>query len=257
MVGSACAFGLCGGGMFHVKHNRIRIAGEDIRNLAEAAGLALPPRAAEQLAAHAEMVLDVNKVMNLTRITESDDVVRLHILDSIAWLADFGTIEGPVVDIGSGSGFPGAAIEIMTGVPVLLCESVSKKASFLQGLQAALDLRGGVFVGRAEDLARERPEEFRTVTARALSSMPSLLELAAPLLMLQGRLIALKADPSSAELDWADRAAMKCGMSRPVRAAYAIPGAEVARSILVSTRTAPPQMRLPRRNGMAQKHPVG
>ena len=130
-----------------------------------------------------ELVIEENKVTNLTRIVDWESAQVLHVEDSLAGLPEVeGALEGPYLDMGSGAGFPGIPLAIMTGRETLLADSVGKKTRALDSFAAELGIDDIVstYHGRIEDLALQQPNHFSLVTARALSSLASLLELASP-----------------------------------------------------------------------------
>jgi 16S rRNA (guanine527-N7)-methyltransferase len=194
--------------------------------------------------------------MNLTRISRPEDLVRLHVVDSLVpWR--YAQPVAPLVDIGSGAGYPGIPTAIVHGGPVLLCESVGKKASFLKECVAQLGIEVDVYQGRAEELALERGAAFHTVTARAVSALPSLVELAAPLLQPGGRLIALKGSPAPSEIAAGAAAARMCGLTPVGRWEYTLPDGDDRRCVIAYERTGEAEIRLPRRTGLAQRQPLG
>lgn len=212
--------------------------------------------AVDRLARHARAVLETNAVMNLTSVPEAD-FVPLHILDSLSALP-YLRAEGPgvFVDLGSGAGYPGIPLAIMSGRPVVLVESVRKKAAFLEAVCAELRLEATVRPVRAEELALECPGSFDVVVARALSSLPSLVELAAPLLRQGGVLVCMKGRPDPSELLRGEAAAAKCGLVMERADAVEVPFVDAARTIVIYRKSGPARMRLPRRNGLAQRQPL-
>ena len=210
---------------------------------------------------HLEAVLQHNHKKNLTSITEKDAGKVFHIEDSLAVLPEVeGAPPGQMADLGSGAGFPGIPLALVSGRHTTLLESNKKKAQFLQGFLEENELlsRIGVIAARSEEAALEQPDAFAAVTARAVASLPALLELAAPLLMLGGHFIALKGKPDSAELEKAALAAEKLSMHLISTRAYTLnyKGEENQRLVLVYKKTAAPSIPLPRRPGMATKRPL-
>lgn len=219
-------------------------------------GVPCGPEQSAQLIAHLDLVAEANASFNLTTIS-AEDAIKMHVLDSAA-AAPFlqSAPEGGFADLGSGAGFPGIPLAILSGREVTLVESVKKKAAFLERVAADLCLKATVRPVRAEELAQERPGSFSVVTARALSSLPSLVELASPLLCAGGLLICLKGRPDDIELARGDAAGALCGMRREESIAVKVPGLDAARTVVVYRRLRKSRTRLPRRNGMAQRQPM-
>ncbi len=243
--------------MFHVKHSAHpeQIDATTVKVRLQAVGVDASEHQCEQIARHSLMVLEANARMNLTRITAAEDVLALHIVDSVAFLAHCEPLTGWIVDIGSGAGYPGIPLSIL-GREICLCESIKKKAAFLQQCVDDLGLDATVAPVRAEELSLSAPRSASIVIARAVSALPSLVELSSPLLRDGGRLVALKGTPDASELAAAATAARMCGMTVLSRTEYALPTGE-ARTLFVFERRGTPRLSLPRRPGMAQRQPLG
>lgn len=235
-----------------------RLSAADVQESVARLGLSPSPEQVESLLSHTIAVLDRNRFLNLTRITEPDEVLRLHIVDSLTALSALADApRGRVADIGSGAGYPGIPLAIMSGRQFTLIESVKKKAAFLAEYCEAREPGIEILPLRAEEVAENRPSAFAAVTARALSSLPSLVELAAPLLEKHGLLIALKGVGDETEIAAGDAAGRICGMRRRAGVGLVLPGGDESRNIVVYEAVAKPRIRLPRRPGMAQRHPLG
>jgi 16S rRNA (guanine527-N7)-methyltransferase len=205
---------------------------------------------------HLQLVAEANAAFNLTTIPPEQSVA-LHVMDSVVALPFLvAAPTGEFADLGSGAGFPGVPLAVLTGRQLTLVESVKKKAAFLESVVGELRLEATVQGVRAEELAGERPGAFAAVTARGVSSLPSLVELAAPLLAPDGLLICLKGAPEETELTRGDLVARRCGLTRVETAEVDVPGVEARRTIVVYRRTGPAGVSLPRRNGMAQRQPL-
>ncbi len=216
--------------------------------------------AVELMLSHLDWLLEKNKVLNLTALREREPAFRLHVLDSLLALPEvIGAPEGTLVDIGTGGGFPGVPLVLASGRTGVLVDSVAKKAAAVQ--EWVSDSSLGDFVEvvamRSEDLAKQRGSLATVVVARAVAPLPTLVELASPLLTSGGRLVALKAAISPDELRSGLRAAERCGMVHRGTRSVSVPQSGEARTILVFERSGAAKVRLPRRNGMAQKHPLG
>lgn len=220
--------------------------------------ISLSDKQARLIQQHLDLVLKANELVNLTRIQDKEEAELLHVEDSLQGIPE--CLEAPAgryADLGSGGGFPGFAVAVVTGRDTLLVESVKKKTELLALFADELGLADAIQVygHRAEELALEAPESFALITARALTALPSLIELASPLLILGGRLVAYKADNVDDELDWAVSIQEKLGMKMISNRKLMLSDGETPRRIIVFEKVSDPQVKLPRRPGMAQKRP--
>lgn len=207
---------------------------------------------------HLELVLKENEISNLTRIVDREQGNLLHIEDSLLGLPEFmDAPQGRYGDLGTGGGFPGLPLAIMSGRETVLIDSIAKKTHALDRIIAALGLglQVSTYTGRAEELAQQQPASFSVLTARALSSLPSLLELAVPLLHQGGQFISYKAILDSEEIEQCELLEEKLGMKMVSKREALLSDGETHRTILVFEKIAEPTVKLPRRSGMAQKRP--
>ncbi len=221
-------------------------------------GVDAAPSQLSALRAYLEDVLETNAQFNLTAVREWDDAVWLHIVDSLTAIREVQDApRGALADLGSGAGFPGIALAVATGRETTLVESVRKKARFVEHASAGFALPITVYGGRAEELAADSGPRFSVVTARALASLPSLVELASPLLVEGGILVAYKGTPDEAEVSRGAAAAALAGMRQKSRRELVLPGpVPSARTILAYERCGAAATRLPRRIGLAQREPL-
>lgn len=212
----------------------------------------------ELLLKHLDLVIEKNKVLNLTRIIDPMQAINLHIIDSLQMLPEFNAATpGNYCDLGTGAGFPGISLAIMTDRDGILVDSVQKKIKAVQEFTSVLGLNSRIKTSfaRAEELAITESGKYAVVTARALTSLPSLIELASPLLKNGGDLIALKARPDSNELESGKNVAALCGMTL-VSVRDIDFSEEFKRKIIVYRKTEKSSVILPRRTGLAQKKPL-
>ena len=212
----------------------------------------------EAIQHYLEALLKVNESINLTRITDGSDARLLHIEDSLSGLEELNNApEGLYGDLGSGGGFPGVPLALASGRETVLVDSVQKKMRAVQGILDDLGLNDTIstYGGRIEDLAIEKRGQFSVLTARALAPLPSLLELASPLLEIGGELICYKA-PVEDELDDALRIQDKLGFELVSKREFTLSDNETNRCILVFKKMKEPAIKLPRRVGLAQKKPL-
>lgn len=206
-----------------------------------------------------EEVLSMNERINLTRITEPNEARLLHIEDSLSALNELGAApEGSYGDLGSGGGFPGVPLGIMSGRQTTLIDSVKKKMAAVKEILDKLDLSDQIntYDGRIEELACEKPGSFAVLTARALSALDSLVELASPLLQDHGQLICLKAQVDEGEIERAQHIEEMTGMQLIAKRNFYLSDQETFRTVLVFEKVHEPGIILPRRIGMAQKRPL-
>ncbi len=209
---------------------------------------------------HLELVIERNRSVNLTRITSWDDAVCLHIVDSLLLQDAFAAAPaGVFVDVGTGAGYPGIPLAVVTGRKGTLVDSVGKKAQAVRDFVEELGLTDQLRVesARIEELARRERGRYAVVTARAVAQTGVLVEYAAPLLRKGGRLVVAKARPTDEELALGDRVAKLCGMRRVSRETYELPHDLGHREVISYERVKNPSIKLPRATGMAQHHPLG
>lgn len=221
-------------------------------------GITLSSTQAQLMLCHLDLVLEKNKELNLTRITDPIDAVRLHDVDSALFSLYISPTEN-FIDIGTGAGFPGIPLAITTGAQGILLDSLHKRVVAVEGFvkKLGLDSQLEVVADRAESFAIERPKSANVVVARAVAQIGILLEYATPLLTDNGRVVISKGVPSEEELSLGDKVAEICGLQSVSRETYDLPEGAGQRTILVYKKCAEPTMKLPRKPGMAIKRPLG
>ncbi len=222
--------------------------------------MGLPPESAPVLARYGELLLEKNQVMNLTAITQPEQVARLHMLDCAALLlcADF---QGKsLIDVGTGAGFPGLVIKILEpSVELTLLDSQEKRLTWLGQVCTQLGLEGVRLVhGRAEEqsLQPEFREQFDLATARAVASMGLLCELCLPYVKVGGRFLAMKSVDSAEEVLAAAPAVDKLGGALLPPFQYPIPGSQVSHRVVQVEKIRPTPTGYPRRWAKMQKSPL-
>lgn len=169
----------------------------------------------DKLETYKEMLLEKNKVMNLTAITESDEVDVKHFLDSLSLAKTKYLKEGAtLLDVGTGAGFPGLALKIYRpDLKITLLDSLKKRIVFLNEVIESLELKDIETVhARAEEAARgDFREAFEIVTSRAVANLRTLLEYDLPFVKVGGYLICMKGPEYKSELDEATKAIKMLG----------------------------------------------
>lgn len=215
-----------------------------------------PREAVEQ---YLDYMLEANKSINVTRITDRESAELLHIEDSLVPINDIiGAPAGLYGDLGTGGGFPGVPVAIYSKRKAVLIDSVKKKVSLVEkgisliGFEDQISIYGG----RIEELALKQPASFAVLTARAVTKLVSLVELASPLLIPQGILVCYKAQTEQSEIDDANRVCHLLGMELVKDYTVTLSDNETTRRIFIFKKIAKSQIRLPRKIGAAQHNPL-
>ena len=220
------------------------------------AALGLDPALCGRLEAFAGLVLERNRVMNLTAITEPSAFAGLHLLDSLSLIPLAGLSSGTVVDVGTGAGFPGVPLAIaLPEARVTLLDSLGKRIEFLRETCGALGLENTRCVhARAEEFGER--EQFDWAVSRAVAPLPMLCELSLPLVRVGGRFLAMKSSHSQEGLDGAGRAISILGGRVDWVKDYPIPGAEIQHRLICIEKTTPTPRKYPRRFSQLKKQPL-
>ncbi len=233
---------------------------DELSRLAEARDIVLPAGSQEQFAQFSQLLLEANRSLNLTRVTGQREVMVKHFLDSLEVLAWKPGLQGKILDVGSGAGFPGIPLKIASPeLEIVLIDSSQKKVNFLQNTILKLGLSGiSARQCRAEDLARQPQwrDNFDIVTSRALAGLNILLELCLPLVKVGGSVIAYKGPAWQVELEKADAALLQLRASLVGSWPYELPFAMGERVLLCFSKTENTPRGFPRRAGIPRKRPL-
>jgi 16S rRNA (guanine527-N7)-methyltransferase len=206
---------------------------------AQASGLQLEPIHLERMGRHAQALLEWNRTINLTAITDPVEVAVKHFLDAILPSAHI-PMDGQLLDIGTGGGFPGIPLKIMRpGQPMTLIDGARKKINFVKHVIRQVGLENiQALQTRAELLAecQEYQGRFQVVVCRAVSDLLAMARLALPLLAPQGRLF-LYQGPSDAPRRIDDSALLAAGMTPEALMDYRLPVLGDQRTLVVLART--------------------
>ena len=224
-------------------------------------GYPLTEHQKKQYERYFELLVEWNEKINLTAITEKDEVYLKHFYDSIAPILQ-GLIENQpirLLDIGAGAGFPSLPMKILfPELDVTIIDSLNKRINFLHLLAEELGLNGVHFYhGRAEDFAQDTAfrAQFDIVTARAVARMQVLSELTIPYLKVGGRLLALKASNAPEELEEAKNALNLLFSKVEDNLQYALPNGDPRYITIVEKKKETPN-KYPRKAGMPNKRPL-
>ena len=220
--------------------------------------LGLSPDGIPSLLRYGDLLVETNKVMNLTAITDPEEIASLHFLDSAALLTLEDFRGKSVIDVGTGAGFPGLPLRILEPtIRLTLLDSLGKRIQFLETVCQDLGLADVACVhGRAEEFAAEHREAFDLVTSRAVANLQTLSELCLPLTRVGGRFLAMKAVDSDGELASAQRAIALLGGRVAAVRDYAIPGTEVCHRLISIEKFKKTPEKYPRTFAKIKKNPL-
>lgn len=224
-------------------------------------GITLTDKQKKQFKTYFRLLVEWNEKINLTAITDKEEVYLKHFYDSIAPILQGYIDNSPlsILDIGAGAGFPSIPMKILyPEIDITIIDSLNKRINFLNILANELELSGvHFFHGRAEDFGQDRVfrAKFDIVTARAVARMQVLAELTIPFLKVNGRLIALKAAAAEEELISAEKALKTLFSQVTVNKNYKLPNGDDRNITIVSKKKETPN-KYPRKAGTPNKKPL-
>ena len=217
----------------------------------------------QQFKLYFKMLIEVNEHVNLTRITEEDEVYLKHFYDSITPLFTFGEVfkDGATLcDVGAGAGFPSIPLKILKpGLKVTIVDSLQKRLNFLKDLISELGLADVELVhGRAEDVGQNKlyRERFDIVTARAVARMSVLSEYCLPLVKKGGYFVALKGPKAEDELDDGKKALEVLGGKLIKDEELTLPESEEERTLVLVQKVKSTPKKYPRQAGTPRRKPI-
>ena len=223
--------------------------------------LSITEKQEEQFMQYYELLVEWNKVMNLTGIKGIDEVMRKHFLDSLSIVK---AIEKKdmlrVLDLGTGAGFPGIPLKIMFPEwDIVLLDSLNKRIKFLNEVIGQLGLQKiSTIHGRAEDFARkeEYREKFDLVVSRAVANLSSLSEYCLPYVKQQGIFVSYKASDVEEEVREAKKAVTVLGGNLEKTVEFQLPDTDIDRTLLVIQKIKKTPGKYPRKAGLPSKEPI-
>lgn len=218
-------------------------------------GLDLDEGTCQKLCAFGQAVVEQNKVMNLTAITEPTLVAQLHLLDSISLTKVLDLSGKQVIDVGCGAGFPGVPLKIACPeMKLTLLDSLGKRMKWLENKLPQLGVDARYITARAEEAVADRREKYDVATSRAVARLNVLLELTAPYVRVGGFVLAMKGAAAGEELDEAKNAIRRLGLK--LEQIVEFPIADTAHKVIVLKKVAPTPKEFPRRYTKIKQSPL-
>ena len=217
----------------------------------------------EQFIIYYELLTEWNSFMNLTAITEFDEVIKKHFVDSVSLVRaifDIKEKEYTLIDVGTGAGFPGIPLKIMfPNLNVVLLDSLNKRVSFLNEVIEKLKLTGiEAYHGRAEDFAKKKEfrECFDFCVSRAVANLATLSEYCIPFVKTEGCFISYKSEKITEEYECAKEAIKILGGNYLNQVEFYLPNSDIYRNLFVIQKIKNTPGKFPRKAGLPAKEPI-
>lgn len=214
----------------------------------------------QQFVDYYEMLIEKNKVMNLTSITEFKEAIDKHFIDSLSLVKVKKLTKEKILDLGTGAGFPGIPLKIVfPDTEIILMDSLNKRLLFLDEVIQKLDFKKVKTVhGRAEDYGKNNlyREQFDLCVSRAVAKLYSLSEFCLPFVKVNGEFIAYKSGNIEEELEHSKKAIKILGAKLDNRESFALPGTDIDRSLVVIKKITATPKNYPRSAGKPLKEPL-
>lgn len=217
----------------------------------------------EQFLKYYELLVEWNGFMNLTAITEFDDVMKKHFADSLSIVKAFSKIRTEklkVIDIGTGAGFPGIPLKIVfPQIELTLLDSLQKRLKFLQEVIDQLELGEVELIhGRAEDFCKPsmKREQYDLCVSRAVANLATLSELCLPYVKVGGKFIPYKSEKAEEEVREAQKAIPLLGGEVKEQIEFELPESNIGRTLVVIEKKNITPKKFPRKAGMPAKEPI-
>lgn len=230
-------------------------------NGCEALGISLADEQIEMFLIYYEMLVEWNSFMNLTAITEFDEVVTKHFIDSLSLVKALDlSKELSVIDVGTGAGFPGIPLKIaFPDLKITLLDSLNKRVNFLNEVIAKLRFKNMEAIhARAEDAAKSPNlrENFDLCVSRAVANLSTLSEYCLPFVKVGGKFVSYKSEKITEEMLAAKNAVSVLGGEYEGQIEFTLPDSDIYRSLFIIEKKKVTPKKYPRKAGLPSKEPL-
>lgn len=227
----------------------------------EKIGVSLSEKQIEQFIRYYELLVEWNSFMNLTAITEFDEVITKHFIDSISLVKAIDVKKDlSVIDVGTGAGFPGIPLKIaFPNLKITLLDSLNKRVKFLNEVIEQLQLENITAIhGRAEDAAKsaELRESFDLCVSRAVANLSTLSEYCLPFVKIGGKFISYKSEKIVEEMKVAEKAISVLGGEYSNQVEFTLPDSDIYRNLFMIEKKKASPKKYPRKAGLPSKEPI-
>lgn len=213
----------------------------------------------EQFFEYMELLIEWNEKMNLTAITEPEEIILKHFIDSITILNEIPN-NSKIVDVGTGAGFPGIPLSIMNPtLKITLVDSLNKRLIFLQEVVNKLQLKNVEIIhARAEEFGQNKKYRgsFDVATSRAVANLSTLSEYLIPLVKVGGKVISMKASEAGQEINEAKKAIEVLGGVIEKIDEFYLPQSDIGRTVITIKKEKVTPNKYPRKPGTPSKEPI-
>lgn len=229
---------------------------KELKNKAEQINIILNEKQIQNFYNYMNLLLEWNEKMNLTAITEPNEVILKHFIDSLT-IANIIKEEQKIIDVGTGAGFPGIPLAIVKEENITLLDSLNKRINFLQTVIKSLELNKIQAIhGRAEEFIKGQREAYNIVTSRAVAKLNVLLEYMLPFVKIGGKCICMKSVEIEEEIKEAEKAIELLGGKIEKIDIITLPNSDIKRKIVVIKKVKSTPNKYPRKAGTPVKEPI-
>ena len=237
----------------------------DFQNALSEFGISLNSKQTEQFELYYKLLVSWNEKMNLTAITDREEVYVKHFLDSLSFVkTNPPTEDFRLIDIGTGAGFPGIPLKILyPKAHITLMDSLAKRVTFLNEVieELSLNEEGSIEAvhARAEDLAKDQTyrEQYDYAVSRAVANLSTLSEYCLPFVKVSGVFVSYKSEKATEEVKDAKKAVFLLGGSFGEEISFILPGSDLKRTLVMIEKKSATSAKYPRKAGMPSKNPLG